>query len=159
MGARFSRTTQSLKKRLNKLRGRSSPTPPLEPIVAFSEAPPLEQAQPTIKLTSANLNRIAAEHRRRKAAGTREKNNSLRPITLKRINNRKHLGKTPLRHSSLVPNSALTLEERRNRQNNKNRREKEEKELSQQNALYRKRREKEEEEFAKALDELAAEFF
>ena len=159
MGATFSRTTQSLKKRLNKLRGRRSPTPPLEPIVAFSEAPPLEQRQPTRKLTSANLNRIAAERRRRKAAGTGENNKPLRPITLKRINNRKHLGKTPLRHSSLVPNSALTLEERRNRQNNKNRREKEEKELSQQNALYRKRREKEEEEFAKALDELAAEFF
>jgi len=159
MGARFSRTTQSLKKRWNKLRGRSSPTPPLEPIVAFSEAPPLEQAQPTRKLTSANLNRIAAERRRRKAAEIRENNMPLRPITLKRMINKNRLGKTPSRHSSLVPNSALTLEEQRNRQNNKNRREKEEKELSQQNALYRKRREKEEEEFAKALDELAAEFF
>lgn len=150
MGAKFSkfrnRVTKSITARFRKQR----------------EPPPVEQPQlsrRTRHLTSASLNRIAAERRRRKAAETKEKNNSLRPITLKRINNRKHLGKTPLRHSSLVPNSALTLEEQRNRQKNKNRREKEEKELSQQNALYRKRRAKEEEEFAKALDELAAEFF
>ena len=150
MGAKFSkfrkRVTNSITARFRKQR---------EPSAV--EQPQLSRR--TRNLSSANLNRIAAEYRRRKAAETREKNNSLRPITLKRINNRKHLGKTPLRHSSLVPNSALTLEERRNRQKNKNRREKEEKELSQQNALYRKRREKEEEEFAKALDELAAEFF
>ena len=157
MGARFSRTTQSLKKRLNKLRGRSSPTPPLEPIVAFSEAPPLEQAQRTRKLTSANLNRIAAERRRRKAAGTGENNIPLRPITLKRIINKNRLGKTPSRHSSLVPNSALTLEEKRNRQNNKKRREKEE--LSQKQAFNRKIREEEEDKFREELELLAKEFF
>jgi len=157
MGAKFSkfrnRVTKSITARFRK--PRTSSVEQREPSAV--EQPQLSRR--TRHLTSANLNRIAAEHRRRKAAGTREKNNSLRPITLKRIINKNRLGKTPLRHSSLVPNSALTLEERRNRQNNKNRREKEEKELSQQNALYRKRREKEEEEFAKALDELAAEFF
>jgi hypothetical protein len=159
MGATFSRTTQSLKKRLNKFRGRRSPTPPLEPIVAFSEAPPLEQRQPTRKLTSANLNRIAAERRRRKAAGTGENNKPLRPITLKRMINKNRLGKTPSHHSSLVPNSALTLQEKRNRQNNKKRREKEKEELSQQQAFNRKIREEEEDKFREELELLAKEFF
>jgi hypothetical protein len=152
MGARFSRTTQSLKKRLNKLRGRSSPTPPLEPIVAFSEAPPLEQRQPTRKLTSAILNNFAKKRRRNKAAqnrnGTRENNKPLRPMTLNRMKKKNRLGKTPLRHSPLVPFNFLTAGEQRNIEEEREKR-----------RLLNDKREKEQAEFAEILDGLAEELF
>jgi len=152
MGARFSRTTQSLKKRWNKLRGRSSPTPPLEPIVAFSEAPPLEQSQRTRKLTSAILNNSAKKRRRNKAAqnrnGTREHNKPLRPMTLNRMKKKNRLGKTPLRHSPLVPFNFLTAEEQRNMEEEREKR-----------RLLNDKRAKEQAEFAEILDELAEELF
>ena len=146
MGAKFSKFRKRVRNSIT-ARFRKSRTPSVEQ----REPPPVEQSQlsqRTRKLTSANLNNFAKERRRNKAAGTRIINNSLRPMTLNRMKKKNRLGKTPLRHSSLVPFNFLTAEEQRNIEEEREKR-----------RLLNDKREKEQAEFAEILDGLAEELF